>query len=802
MNKYYHFDDKNKAIVITRPDTPQPWINYLSNDSMHAFVSQAGGGFAWQRSAVVKRLTRYRQYNLPIDSPGFYTYIRHADGTVWSPSWRPVETSLENWSATHQPGRTSFRASLRDIESELCLFVAPDSDTLVWDMILRNTGSETETLDLFGYTELSQCNWRNEAPWGYYCQHHLETRWLPELESSIYFMRVPQSPITFFASTQPVIGFEGDRYAFTGAYRSERNPIAVERGACSDSQLASGQPCAALQHHITLKPGQTERITFLLGAVRTKEETYTVAMEQLRVTLAALRASGAIDAQRKKLEDWWNEHLSVYHCNIPHEEARRQINIWTPVNTVHTGRYSRAVNSWAPGIRGMGFRDTCQDMLAVAYRKPEWATRIFHFLLTQQYGDGHVVHYCYPEEGDPPTTSIHSDDHLWLPLLAHAIAAETGSVDFLGKEISFLAKDHKSEDGSGSTWEHLLSAVRFTESQLGSHRIPLILRSDWNDIIGKFSEKGRGESVFAAQQYVVALDCLLALAEALGKKADKDREWLSGCRERMIKAILDCAWDGNWWRRGFDDDAQPLGSTSSPFGQIWLNSQSWAVLSNIGSHEQFRSAMQAVSERLDTGVGLKKLAPGFKTWPDIEDPFAAYRPGTGENGAIFCHANTWAIMAEALLGNGERAWKYFSQLIPAVAMEKLGAERYRAEPYAWVSNIVGPESPLFGWANVEQVTGTAAWMDIAATQYLLGIRPEINGLRTDPCLLPDWDGITVERLWRGCRIAIEICNPGKVSKGVRSIRLDEKELDLSAGPLIPAGLLKGRKEAKVRIEMG
>lgn len=802
----YEFDDDRRAIVIHRHDTPSPWINYLSNGRMHAFVSQAGGGFAWWRNPILYRLTRYRQHNLPPDSPGFYIYLRRGEGEVWSPTFRPCQTPLDAWSATHQPGRTTFQARRNGLEARLSLFVAPDHDALVWDLHLVNRIGDPMELDVFAYVEFSQLLWQAELFAGYYWRHMLKTWFDAESASLLYLFhsslhpRIDEVPLVYLAGTEPVAGYSGDRDAFVGPYRDERDPLGVERGCAGNGPLAAGEPCGALHHKLVLPAGEPKRLGFFLGVVPGALVRFQAARAELARELEALRAPGAVDAQRGKVEAWWSEHLGVYDCSIPDAAAQRQISIWSPVNSVHTARYSRSVNANAPGVRGVGFRDTCQDMLAMAYRKPAWAEETLLFLLANQYEDGHVVHTIHPGEDRLPDTGLHSDNHLWLPFLARAILAETGDLALLAKQVPFLAADSLGAARPAGVWEHLLAAVRFTEAHLGAHGLPLTLKGDWNDIIGKFSRQGRGESVFAGQQYVLALRYLIELAEMLGDAGHL--AWLHDCLQRQQRNLLAHAWDGAWWRRGFDDDGNPVGSKSSRFGKLFLNPQSWAVLSGVGDPAQLRAAMDAVSEHLDTGMGLKKLMPGFPTWPEASDPFTGYGPGCGENGAIFCQANTWAIMAEAILGNGTRAWKYFTQMIPHLALEKAGLEVYQAEPYAWVSNIVGPENPRFGWANVAQITGTAAWMDVAATQYLLGVRPEPRGLRIDPCTPRDWRQFSVSRLYRGCRVEIEVRNPEGVEKGIKSMAVDGAAVDLGNGPVIPAEVFAGKEKAAVQVVMG
>jgi cellobiose phosphorylase len=362
----------------------------------------------------------------------------------------------------------------------------------------------------------------------------------------------------------------------------------------------------------------------------------------------------------------------------------------------------------------------------------------------------------------------------------------------LDEPTPFLAENGVDAGPNATVWEHLLAALDFTASKLGAHGIPLTLHSDWNDCIGKFARKGKGESVFAAQQYVFVLRQMLALAEA---KADMTA-WkkLQRTLDGQLTALAARCWDGEWWVRGFDDDGLPLGSKESKYGNIWLNSQSWSVLAGVGSRGQQVSAMDAVHRILNTERGIKKIHPSFPTFPEDMDAFVGYSLGCAENGAIFCHANTWAIIAEALLGRGERAWQYFRQLVPHLALQNAGLERYQAEPYAWASLVTGPENPRFGWANVTHVTGTAAWMDIAATQFLLGIRPELDGLRLAPVLPSDWKGFSAFRRYRGCQLEIEV-RRARADESPH-LSLDGRRLEKS---LVSAHALSGRLSAEVKL---
>ena len=798
----YSFTDPERRISIHDPRLPQPWINYLSNGTLHAFVSQAGGGYAWWKSPLKNRISRYRQYNLPIDSPGFYVYLREKSGAIWSPSWRPVEAKVDAWRAEHEPGLTRFVARRGCIEAVLELFIAPGTNAMVWDLTLANSGAEALEIDVFGYVELCLLDWKQDTDWACYVKNNLQTGFDTEANAVTYLYRhfhfnpqLADCPLVYFGASEPVASFSGDRDAFVGNYRDERNPIGVERNHCGNTEMLCGDPCAALQCPVSIPPVGSKRLQFFLGGEPHAIVEWPTALEQSRATMARLRTAGEVDRLKSSLRGWWGKHLEVLQVALPDPDVQRQINTWSPVQSVHTGRYSRSVSQHAAGVRTLGFRDTCQDLLAVAYRKPEWAAEVFRYLVSQQYEDGHTPHQCNPVEKLPAEARIHIDNPLWLPMVAWAIIAETGDASLLDERLPWLSEeDNLSPTGEASIWQHLQRTTDFLESNLGAHGIPLTHKGDWNDSIGKFSKHGRGESLMAAQQYVHALGILADLARLRGDTGEAGR--LEGLRAKQEHAILACAWDGAWWKRGFDDDGNPIGSQSCEFGKIWLNTQSWSVLAGIGSASQNIRAMDSVAEMMDTNLcGIKKLHPGFQSFPDALDPYSGYSPGCGENGAIFCHANTWAIMAEATLGRAEKAWHYYRQLVPHLALQKVGLDRYKAEPYAYVSNIIGPENPKFGWANVTQVTGTAAWMDVAATQYLLGIRPEPVGLRLAPCLPSDWNGFTATRRFRGCEVKIEVIGNGS---RVSSVELNGKPLPTD---LISADALTAKSSARVLVHL-
>jgi cellobiose phosphorylase len=799
MNKLpYQFQDADRKIVFNRHDLPQPWINYLSNGRLHAFVSQAGGGMCWYRTPMNGRITRYRFYNLPIDSPGFYVYIRMPDGAIWSPTFRPCETKLDRWEAAHSTGFSEFTAEKDGLRAKLTLFMASDCDALVWNLSLTNLRGEAVECDVFAYMELSQLAFTNEVNLGYYLKWNVNCQYNPALNAVLYFytswMQVDtdRAPLVYFGATEKADTFCCDRDKFCGNYRDERNPVEIESGALSSTNLFGGEPCAALHHHVELEASGEKKIGYFLGVTPGVLKDYAAAEAKTAETLAFLRADGEVERQFAENIAWWNEHLGVYQCEIPDESALRQINVWNPMQSVVTARFSRSISSSASGIRGVGFRDSAQDMLAQAYRKPEWAKEMLFYLASQQLEDGHAVHTCWPEDGRPPQDITRSDDHIWMVYLAYAIAAETGDAEFLNQEIPFLGKDLKTPVNPAPLWEHLLRGVEFTENNLGEHGLPLILFSDWNDHMGPFGRKGKGETIFVSQQHIYALRQLSELAELRGDT--ETVEHFSKLIEKQEAALDKYAWDGDWYLRGLDDEAQPIGSAGSDYAKIWVNTQSWMVIAGSGDIEKNLRAMDSVKAKLDTGMGLLINAPGLPA-----EKANGLPAGYSENGGIFCQANCWAIIAEALLGRGDQAWQYYKQLIPHEVINRIGIDAYKGEAYAYSSTMLGPENEQFGQACVSQVTGTAAWMDVAATQYLLGIRPTVKGLVIDPTIPADWKGYTVKRIYRGCELTIELKNPNGVQHGVKSVTIDGTCSDVN---VIPPELLCAKKQASISVVLG
>lgn len=806
--KEYQFENGGYDIRINRLDLPYPWVNYLTNTRLSAMVSQAGGAFLWYLSPVKLRITRYRYHQLPNDAPGFYVYIKEENGDMWCPTFQPMQDAETQRYTLHRPGETVFVATHGETRAELSLFIPPDDDVLVWELTLTNLSGAERKYDVYAYSELSQFDWRLEQSLGYYWQHMLRTRYDNDAQVLFYTFNFVQSdfyhkhaPLVYFASDEPVVSFCGDRDSFVGCYRSEANPKAIEADVCDNKEISSGNPCAVIHISKTCGAGETSDCRFLLGVSEGALVDYESAKAAALQAVNRLRSKKYAAQLKMDMQARYVKHFEHFECDIPDKEIQRQINIWGPLNALQFSLFHQTPQPSAPGIRAIGARDKLQALMPITYRNVAGAMRGLLYMLSSQYINGAIAHenqgymYEYIRVGKYKRESIKSDDHLWSIFLAYAVAAESDT-DFLYEKLPYTDLDGKPTSETETVWEHLVRVIEFTQGNLGAHGLPLMLSGDWNDIINKFSSGGKGESVFAAQQYVVALDKMAELAGHIGKYSDKER--FEDYRRAQAESILRCGWNGKWWYRCFDDDGKPIGSETDKFGRLWLNPQSWAILSGICTEEQKESSFGAVERMLDTDCGLQLLTPGFASYPDDMDPFSPYNPGTGENGAIFCHAHTWAIIAEAKRGNADKAWKYYCDLLPFKLCERLGIDVYQSDPYGWVSNIVGKENGKHGWGNVIRFTGTAVWMNIAATQYLLGVRTRLDGLKLDPCIPADWKEYSVRRDYIGCRVNVTFKNPDGATGGVRCVDIDGKRY---CSNILPRALFEGRRSADVTVYM-
>jgi len=741
----YSFNNEAKEITIKKYNTPTPWMNYLSNGTFHTMMSHAGGGVAFYKSPQIWRINHYRFFHLPTDRSGFYTYIKD-DESIWCPTNEPTPDKPDKWQSVHGMGYTRFEAEKNGIKAVANYFVGEFENALIWN--LKLTSDKDKNITLFPYVELGMMEFMRELQWQCYNKHQLTCVNKGDILVYKYGVETQpkpdETPLVYFATDAKINAFDCDRDEFVGSYRSEENPKNVEAGKCTNSTLYGGDPCFAFEIPVSLKAGEEKEINIFLGTAMTEEE--------IEKSVNNCRKSDFVEKSYNKLKEHWNNYLDKFSCEIPDKDAQTMINIWNPYQAERNFQFSRNISYYATGtFRGVGVRDTAQDILSMVPFDLRRAKDKLNLLFSQQYSDGHCNHYCFPTEGWEPVTRIHSDNHLWLIMTTYNIVMEEGNLDYLDEVVEFY------DGGKATVWEHINKSVDFTMANLGANGFPLMLCSDWNDMLFKVCREGKGESIWTSMQFGTVLPMIAHMAELKGE----DRTKFDEIYEAQKKLVNEVAWDGKWFRRCITDEGRFIGSEKEPQAKIWLNSQSWSVISNMGDKEKQLSAMDCVKEMLDTDLGVKKIHPSMQDYPTKEDPLTNYNKGCGENGSVFCHANTWAIIAECLLGRPENAYKYYHQLLPMIAQSKAGEWRYKAEPYVYASNIFGPESDKFGLANVSWLTGTAAWMYIASTQYILGVKAKWDGLEINPCLPKEWDNIKIKRVFRGCTYNITIKNGGK-----------------------------------------
>lgn len=741
----YQFYNDKKEITFDNYNTPTPWMNYLSNGTFHTMISQAGGGVAFYKSPQIWRINHYRFFHLPMDRSGFYTYIKD-EQDIWCPTNEPCKIKPEQWKSTHGMGYTRFEAKKNQLEVTATYLVGKYENALIWNLKFKS--DVDKKISVFPYVELGMMEFMRELQWQCYNKHQLSVYNLKDILVYRYGVedqpKPSETPYVYFASDTDISGFDCDRDEFIGSYRSEENPYGVEKDGCSNSTLFGGDPCFALQLELDLKAGEEKEVNVFLGTAMTEEE--------ILASVENCRQEGFVSKSLLSLQEVWEGYFGKFHCELPDKDVETMINIWTPYQLERNFQFSRNLSYYATGtFRGVGVRDTAQDILAMIPLNLERAKDKLNLLFTQQYQDGHCNHYFYPTEGWEPIKRIHSDNHLWLVMDVYHMILEEGKLDYLFTELPYY------DGGMDTVWNHIKKSIDFTRANLGERGFPLMLSSDWNDMLYKVCREGKGESIWTSMQFGTVLRMMAHLSQLM----DEDDSLYLKTYEEQKTLINSIAWDGEWFRRCITDDGTFIGSKAEEQAKIWLNTQSWAVISGMGEQEKQIQAMDSVKNHLDTELGIKKIHPAMKDYPSKEDPLTYYNKGCGENGSIFCHANTWAIIAECMLGRSDLAYKYYHQLLPMVVQAKAGESRYKAEPYVYSSNIFGPESDQFGLANVSWLTGTAAWMYLAATQYLLGIKPKWEGLEIAPCIPEGWNEIKIDRSFRGCVYHITIKNKNK-----------------------------------------
>jgi cellobiose phosphorylase len=739
-NPYGYYDIQNHEYVITLPDTPTPWINYLGQGQYGGIISNTAGGFSFDRDPRNRRVTRYRYNAIPADQPGRYIYLKdQISGDYWSPTSQPVPTRvLSDYECRHGTAYTRIRSTYNGITVNLLYFVPPEYSCEVWVLNIQNNSKETRRLRSFSYAEFSffdALTDLNNLDWGahiFYSKYEGQT-----ILTSCQF----RPTITFFTSSKLPIGFDTDREIFIGPGRGLINPIVVEEGTSRQSEAPRGNNIGSLSHEWLLEPGGSAENIYILGVTDQHEDIP-------QMTERFTQIDNVYQAFEDLCKDW-DDYLSKLSANTPDPEFNAMVNFWNPVQCRTTLYWSRFVSAYETGLgRGMGTRDSAQDTLALFHTDPDKARNTLNMLWHLQFRDGHTWHQVMPLTGEggnglaeefPEWPQWFSDDHLWLGLAVCAYLRETGDFAYLGHRVPYW----DGEDSDDTVWGHILRSIEFTLNNRGPHGLPRLGFADWDDTMNLDHGSGKAESVFTAQLFCRMMLDMTELAQELDRKSDSQK-FLSQHHE-MARLVQVAAWDGNWYIRGYNDDGEPVGTQFAQHQKISLNPQTWAVIGEIGEPTRLQLAMENAHEKLNSKFGLALLWPAYDTYDFSVQGTSTYPPGAKENGGIFCHANTWAIIAAAMLGWSDQAFEYYQQLLP---FRRLDADHYAVEPYVYCGNICGPEHPQFGRGRNAWLSGTASWMYVAATQYILGIRPSYRGLQITPVVPKNWDSFSVIRMYR------------------------------------------------------
>jgi len=798
MAKYGHFDDTNREYVITRPDTPLPWLNMLGQDDFFGICTQTAGGYSFWKDARLRRLTRYRYNSNPMDNDGRFLYIRQGK-TVWNPGWKPVRANLDAFECRHGLGYSRIKGRKGGVEVEQLIFVPPDENVEIWKVSVRNVSRKTQRLSLFSFVEFCFYEALNDMT------NYQRTYSIGEVEvegAAIYHKteyRERRNHYTLFGCTRDIAGFDTSRDAFVGVHNGLHDPRAVLAGRCSNSLAHGWNPIGAHQVDLSIKPGESEVFAFVLAYVEQGDlpkfdAPFVMNKVKGRAVLAKYSDMAVVDGAFAALRRRWLDLLGAYQAaQVPNEHLQRMTNVWNQVQCMATFNLSRSTSGYETGIgRGMGYRDSNQDILGFVHLLPARARQRILDIASTQLSDGTCFHQYQPltKKGNADVGGGFNDDPLWLILSTCAYIRETGDKTILDEPCGFADKP-----GSRDTLlRHIETSMAYTLRNRGPHGLPLIGHADWNDCLNLncFSKEpnesfqvtgdiagSKAESVMIAGLFLYAARELAALYRFLGSPADAAR--LEGCHADMLKTVEEQAWDGAWYTRAFDAEGRPVGSKACDEGKIFIESQAWCVLGGAGAgNGRARKALQAVEKHLyspDLGCALQW--PPYSTYHLELGEVTSYPPGFKENAGVFSHNNTWIHICWALLGDGRRALDYYLSICPSA---KRDHDVYRSEPYVYAQMTASQFSPTPGEAKNSWLTGTAAWSFVVGSQYILGVRPEFDGLRVDPCVPGDWKGFTVRRRFRGVTYTITVRNPRGRSKGVKSLLVDGRRVE---GNVIP-----------------
>ncbi len=777
--KFGYFDDAKREYIITQPDTPLPWINYLGCQAYFGIISNTAGGYSFYRDARLRRITRYRYNNVPYDFGGRYIYLRDvASGEFWSPSWQPTRHELEEYSCRHGMGYTTIGSKYKGIEAHTRYFVPLDENLEIWQITVTNQRAQAAEISAFSVIEF--CLWDAQDDSTNF-QRNLSIGQV-EIEDGVIYhkteYRERRDHFAYFACSEKIAGFDTQREAFLGAYRGFENPAAVERGEASNSVAYGWAPIGSHHVKLSLKPGESRQIVFVLGYQENPHDqkfdppnSQTINKKSSKAVIAKYRVAANADAAFKKLSEYWNELLGLCQVDTPDVHTNRMVNIWNAYQCMATFNMSRSASFYESGIgRGLGFRDSNQDLLGFVHMVPGRARERILDLAATQLPSGGAYHQYQPltKRGNNDVGSGFNDDPHWLIIGVSAYIKETGDWGILDEPVPY-------DNAAGSEmplYEHLQRSFRYTLERLGPHGLPLIGRADWNDCLNLncFSDTpgqsfqtttnkdGKvAESVFIAGLFLVTGRELAEIAKHRGLETEA-RSYL-GEVAKMEKTIREHGWDGEWFLRAYDDFSRKVGSKENIEGKIFIETQGFCTLAGLGLEDGLAArALESTRKMLATKHGIVLQHPAYSKYYMEYGEISSYPPGYKENAGIFCHNNPWVMIGETRLGNGDAAYDYYTRINPS-AREEI-SEVHRCEPYVYAQMIAGPDAPTHGEAKNSWLTGTAAWNYYAITQWILGIRTSYDGLLVAPVIPKSWRGFKVSRTFRGVTYQIEVQRAG------------------------------------------
>lgn len=806
--KFGFFNDANKEYVITDPKTPYPWINYLGTESFFSLISNTAGGYHFYKDARLRRLTRYRYNNVPVDLGGRYFYINDGE-TIWSPGWAPVKTELDSYSCRHGMGYTVIKGEKNGIEAEATFFVPQNFNGEVQKLVLKNTGKKSKSFKLFSFIEW--CLWDAQDDSTNF-QRNFNTGEV-EIEGSTIFHRTEykerRNHFAFYTVNTAIDGFDTDRESFMGLYNGFENPQAVAAGKAGNSVADGWSPIASHCINVTLDAGETKELVFLLGYVENDFEKKFNADGSMNKSKAykmieSMDSAEKADKALSELKEYWNTLLSQYTVRTPDKRVDRMVNIWNQYQCMVTFNMSRSASYFESGIgRGMGFRDSNQDLLGFVHQIPERARERILDLAATQLEDGGCYHQYQPltKKGNNEIGGNFSDDPLWMILSTAQYIKETGDYSILDEKVPYDNDETKAQ----TMMHHLKQSFWHVAENIGPHGLPLAMRADWNDCLNlscfsdapgesfqtytspkygdaKFSHVA--ESVFVAALFAFTGPEYAALCRY--KNLFDEAKAAESAIAEMNKNIMKHGYDGEWFLRAYDDYGNKVGSKECDEGKIFIEPQGFAVMAGLGadSGKDIR-ALNSVDKFLNTKYGLVLNNPAFTKYYIEYGEISTYPAGYKENAGIFCHNNAWIICAEAVIGRGDKAFEYYSKIAPAF-LEDI-SDLHRTEPYVYAQMIAGKDAKRHGEAKNSWLTGTAAWNFVAISQYILGIIPDYEGLKIDPCIPEEWEGFSVTRKFRGNEYNISIKNPQGVSKGVVKVTVDGVRINGNILPVFENG---------------